>query len=145
MPADLGDIRAFIVQYFNDEELKTLCFDQFPEAFNDVAENASVNARAIHLIGYCNRRDLLPRLLVALKKERPEPYERAFGSRTSQAVRRVNVNTAEEADLTNLPGIGPALARAIIAGRPYHEVADLGRVPGIGPKRLAALRDWCDV
>jgi hypothetical protein len=39
----------------------------------------------------------------------------------------VNVNTASEADLVALPGIGPATAKKIIAGRPYASVADLAK------------------
>lgn len=39
----------------------------------------------------------------------------------------VNVNTASEADLVALPGIGPATARKIIAGRPYASVSDLSK------------------
>ena len=37
----------------------------------------------------------------------------------------VNVNTASQADLVALPGIGAATARKIVAGRPYASVADL--------------------
>lgn len=58
---------------------------------------------------------------------------RVFGGRTS-------LNAATREELEALPGIGPALAARIEAGRPYRSVADLDRVRGIGPKKLAALR-----
>lgn len=58
---------------------------------------------------------------------------------------RIDLNTADAAQLTLLPDIGPARARAIIADReargPFSALADLERVPGIGPRttqRLAA-------
>jgi competence ComEA-like helix-hairpin-helix protein len=53
---------------------------------------------------------------------------------------RVNRNTATAAEREALPGIGPSLARWIIAGRPYRSVEDLIEVEGIGEKKLAVLR-----
>lgn len=58
---------------------------------------------------------------------------------------RVNVNTASEELLVTLPGIGPVLARRIIAYREEHghfaTLEDLLQVSGIGEKKLAALED----
>jgi competence ComEA-like helix-hairpin-helix protein len=54
--------------------------------------------------------------------------------------RVVNVNTATQAELESLPGVGPVIARRIIEGRPYRSVDELDRVKGIGKKRLEEIR-----
>lgn len=48
-------------------------------------------------------------------------------------------NQAAPEELESLPGIGPALARRIIAGRPYASLDALAKVRGIGGRRLTAL------
>lgn len=54
----------------------------------------------------------------------------------------VNINTATQDELATVPGIGPAKAAAIIAGRPYATVDDIVRVNGIGPAQMDALRPF---
>jgi competence protein ComEA len=55
----------------------------------------------------------------------------------------LNVNRATAVELEALPGIGPSLARRIVADReaqgPFASIAALDRVPGIGPALLARL------
>lgn len=143
MTAKLPDLRRFLADYYNDEELTGLCFDHFPEVFRNFAGDMTTTRKGIMLLDYCQRRDRLPALLAALEKERPEPFRRVFGPRPGTADRRVNLNTATAGELRQLPGIGPALAAAIIAARPFAAVDDLLRVRNIGPRRLAALREWC--
>ncbi|WP_305091886.1 ComEA family DNA-binding protein [Prescottella sp. R16] len=62
---------------------------------------------------------------------------------------KVNLNTADEAALDALPGVGPVTATAIVAWRAtngrFTDVEQLGEVDGIGPGRLAKLRDLVTV
>jgi len=55
----------------------------------------------------------------------------------------LDLNTADESMLRRLPGIGPELARRIVADREknglFRSVSDLQRVSGIGPRKVAAL------
>lgn len=62
---------------------------------------------------------------------------------------RVNLNTADAAELDTLPRIGPAMAERIIEWRDgngrFTSVEDLLAVPGIGDKMLESLRDLVTV
>ena len=71
------------------------------------------------------------------EKARPRPKRDAEAATVG---RRINVNTATQAELEALPGVGPVIARRIIEGRPYRSVEDLERVKGIGKKRLEEIR-----
>ena len=61
----------------------------------------------------------------------------------------VNINTADEAQLTALQGVGPTKAKAITEYRkehgPFKSVDDLKKVAGIGEKTLAALKPFITV
>ncbi|MBJ8346826.1 helix-hairpin-helix domain-containing protein [Antrihabitans sp. YC2-6] len=58
---------------------------------------------------------------------------------------KINLNTATEAELDSLPGVGPVTAAAIVAWRTangrFTDIEQLAEVDGIGPTRLARLRD----
>ena len=58
----------------------------------------------------------------------------------------IDVNSAEWAELTVLPGISETYARRIIDYRSQHgvfqSIDDLANVPGIGPKRLEQIRSF---
>jgi competence protein ComEA len=73
-------------------------------------------------------------------------------ARTVMAVKpmgKVNINTADEATLVALKGIGKGKAKAIIEHRqkngPFKSVDDLTKVKGIGDKTLAPLREQLTV
>jgi DNA uptake protein ComE-like DNA-binding protein len=52
----------------------------------------------------------------------------------------IDLNKASSRDLQSLPGVGPALAGRIIAGRPYKSVDDLIYVRGVGPSLMEKIR-----
>ncbi len=57
----------------------------------------------------------------------------------------LDLNSAGQAELENLPGIGPTLAARIISGRPYRKVDDLLRVKGISDALMKKISPWLTV
>jgi competence protein ComEA len=55
---------------------------------------------------------------------------------------KLDINSASEVELENLPGIGPVLAGRIMAARPFKSADDLRGVKGIGHKRYQQLRPY---
>jgi competence protein ComEA len=70
------------------------------------------------------------------------------GAGLSGTSKLINLNTASQAELETLPGIGPKLAQQMIQYRtaqPFRDVSELDQVSGIGPSRLESVREWVTV
>lgn len=71
----------------------------------------------------------------------------ASGAQTGSATEKgkVNINTADAAELDEITGVGPSTAEKIIADReqngPFATIEDLKRVSGIGDKKFESMRD----
>ncbi|HOW98970.1 MAG TPA: helix-hairpin-helix domain-containing protein [Deltaproteobacteria bacterium] len=59
---------------------------------------------------------------------------------------KLNVNTATVEEFQLLPGIGPSMAKGIVASRtakgPFKSLNDMEKIKGIGKKKLAKLRPY---
>ena len=87
-----ADLRQFILNFFSDEELETLCFDYFREAQQNFSDGMTKNRKVILLIGYCDTRGRLADLTAALERERPAAWREKFGAPPVETFRR-NVST----------------------------------------------------
>jgi len=62
------------------------------------------------------------------------------------AVKLVDINTADKAELMTIPTIGPVTADRIISYRqdfgPFTKIEELGRIKGIGEKTLAKIKPY---
>ena len=87
----------------------------------------------------------------------PPPVSLPAGAEATTAVRMggitigglININTATQADLEILPGIGPSTAANIIAHReangPFATIEAIMDVPGIGEGKFEAMRELITV
>ena len=73
----------------------------------------------------------------------PPPPWGVSAPQSGSAGPALNLNRATVVDLEALPGIGPSLARRLVADReargPFATVQTLDRIPGIGPALVARL------
>jgi competence protein ComEA len=57
----------------------------------------------------------------------------------------INLNTASQAELEALPGVGPATAGKIISGRPYQTIEDLKNKKVVGSALFEKIKDLISV
>jgi competence protein ComEA len=71
------------------------------------------------------------------------------GSGQLAAGQKININTASEADLTRLPGVGPATAQKIAEHRsvhgPFARIEDILKIKGIGKAKFEQMREHLSV
>jgi len=67
-------------------------------------------------------------------------------NREDDVTKIISINSADQKDLLNIPGIGPVISRRIIE---YHKtngaftnLEDLQKVKGIGPKKFELLKKY---
>jgi competence protein ComEA len=65
---------------------------------------------------------------------------RSVEARANNVPRKIALNTANEEELTSLPGIGPKLAAKILYARPFETLEGITVVPGIGPKTYERIK-----
>jgi len=120
--------------------------DEMKEYLNDLEIAAAIKRVGVwaktdpdRLVELRKQQRFEDRELAAVKREVDDA--RAVGlTRGKSPGKPIDINRATQKQLEQLPGVGPATARQIIAGRPYKTVDDLLKVSGIGPGILAKLR-----
>lgn len=76
MPYNLASIRKLLLECFDDEELVTFCQDYFSDAVAHLGSGMSTEVKARQLVGYCDRREEIGRLLTNIQKARPQKFAR---------------------------------------------------------------------
>lgn len=78
MSYETADIRKFLTEAFDDEELVHLCFDYYPEVHNRFTAEMTKGRKVQLLIEHGQRRDLIWDLRTSLDRERPDQYRKRF-------------------------------------------------------------------
>lgn len=79
--------------------------------------------------------------LAYVEMEEEKEREKKEGEKKKAEAGKININTASQAQLESLPGIGPKRAASIIANRPFASIEEITKIHGFGPKIYGALRD----
>lgn len=96
-------LRKFVYEHFNDDELEGFCFEYFPEVRRErFNRGMGINRKVIELIDYCERRDLTEKLMVALEEERGNLYRKLFSSYKAVKSSQMANYSANNPDLTGL-------------------------------------------
>lgn len=84
------------------------------------------------------------------KKEKKVQHYKELAQKKQLAIlKKTNINSANKADLQQVPGIGESKATAIIEYREkeglFQTIEDLKNVSGIGEKTVEKLKEYLDV
>ena len=71
------------------------------------------------------------------------PERKYYPGNKKSGEAQISLNSASEAELTQLPGVGAATARRIVTFRNQHRfqsIEDIMKIPGIGPAKFAKMK-----
>jgi competence protein ComEA len=111
---------------------------EYGAALGDLELQAATNKRGVWSKTNWNE------LPAERKNEREEAAKDLIGIDQPKNItgQKINPNTATQAELMGLPGIGEVTAKNIIAARPFKQSKDLLKVSGIGPKTLEKFQEF---
>jgi hypothetical protein len=109
-----AEVRNYLHDALDDEELTTLCFDYFREAYDDFSAGMSKGEKIQRLLEYCQRRNLVPALFLALQQTRPRQFKELFGELPPpQELTSIFSSQEEAAEGISLPVIEAAADQRI--------------------------------
>jgi competence ComEA-like helix-hairpin-helix protein len=96
----------------------------------------------------CNETVPCGRRIVVIGNPPTTRVEKIPGRQLVCAGQRINVNCADESDLTAVPGLGPVTAKRIVEYReshgPFSSLEELRKIRGIGSKKLHSWQPYLE-
>jgi hypothetical protein len=92
-----ADIRRFLTEAFSDEEITTLCFDQFRLVYDSFGSGMTKGQKIQLLIEHCERHDEWPVLLPLLQRERPRRFAQFLDASAT-------IDSPSQSAITNISG-----------------------------------------
>ena len=89
-----ADIRRFLMAFFNDEELDTLCFDHFPAVRANFTVGMTKDQRVKLLVDHCHHHGQFQALSDALARERPEQWSGRWSATPGKPGPRIFISYA---------------------------------------------------
>ena len=142
MTPTTADIRRFLVDTFNDEELKILCFDYFRDVSDEFTTGMTKGQMIQLLIERCVRREALASLEAALRAERPEQYGKRFGA--PDAGRRIPAETAPPAAIRARCSSATRTRTRTLRHRLAADLASAGWRAWITPDSIQPGEKWVE-
>lgn len=82
------------------------------------------------------------------KGAKKQNFQDNYGKTYNRSRQKININTASVKELESLPGVGPSMAKRILAyrqNRSFDKVEDLLKIQGIGRAKLDMLKNLVEV
>ena len=112
-----------------------------PYASTADLSKAGVSARTIEKITPLVAVGSAPATAPSPMSKRAVPGDKAKAEAKPAPGGKVDINSASQAELEKLPGVGAATAKKIIAGRPYASTADLSKA-GVSARTIGKITPW---
>jgi formylglycine-generating enzyme len=150
-----ADLRRFLVDTFDAEELEIFCFDHFPDVYNEFTKGMTKPQMIQLLIERCVRRDALANLEAALRAERPDQYVKRFGVAVSPAPAAAPVKPASAGAGASVPAEAGRDPRQVFISHATRQDADFahrlaadlaaaGWRPWIAPDSILPGEKWVE-
>ena len=148
MAYNLAAIRKLVSAAFNDEELRTFCFDHFSAVYEEFAAGQAKGDRVLSLVSYAERQGQLDTLLDAIKQRNPHQFDRVEAELRSDSKQPDFERKPFEPETIQIPA-GPFLmgsddTAAPAWERPQHTLAlpsfRIGKYPVTNEQFLAFVQ-----